>query len=249
MATHLFTTRHWRLGSRAAGVHAQAWDDVAAALAVEPRRLVRVRQVHGAEVAIAKNGAVSQPDADIVITSDPGLALAVGVADCVPLLLADRRTGAVAAAHAGWKGLAARVPMVTIEALVRECGSRREDLLAVAGPSVGACCYEVGLEVRAGFTRAGFSEGDLERWFLRAPAPTAENPSMPGLRPPRPDHWYFDGWAAARDQLIAAGMSAPQIFVAGLCTASHAEALCSYRRDGAPAGRLAAAIRCARRRP
>jgi hypothetical protein len=67
---------------------------------------------------------------------------------------------------------------------------------------------------------------------------------MSGLAPlAREGHWVFDLWAAARDQLRAAGVREDRIFVAELCTASHPDALCSYRRDGSAAGRMAAAIR------
>jgi len=98
---------------------------------------------------------------------------------------------------------------------------------------------------------AGFSVDQLARWFYRQPRPTAGNPSMPGLpSQARDDHWYFDGWSAARDQLEAAGIPpARQIFMAELCTASHPEALCSYRREGAGAGRMAGVIRRATPRP
>jgi len=250
IARHLFTTRRWRLGAGTpAGDGSEPWADLAGALAVEPDRLMRVRQVHGADVAIARGRAVTQPDADIVVTNEAGIALAVRVADCVPLLIADRRTGAVAAAHAGWRGLAARVPAVTIEALGRESGSRPGDLIAAAGPSIGACCYEVGADVRARFDAGGFGAPAVERWFLNAPAATPRNPSMPGLRSPRLNHWFFDGWSAARDQLIDAGVPSSQIFIAGTCTASHADLFCSFRRDGPPAGRLAAAVRCDPPRP
>jgi len=150
----------------------------------------------------------------------------------------------VAAAHAGWRGLAAGVPRVTVEALEREFGSRPADLAVAAGPSIGACCYEVSADVRRHFEAAGFHGADLARWFHTRPQPTATNPSLPGLPPtPRAEHWYFDCWAAVRDGLAAAGVPRDQIFVAELCTASHPGALCSYRRDGAPAGRMAATIR------
>jgi copper oxidase (laccase) domain-containing protein len=67
---------------------------------------------------------------------------------------------------------------------------------------------------------------------------------MPGLPDtPRPDHWFFDGWAATRHQLEDASIPLHQIHIAGLCTASHSQLLCSYRRDGSSAGRMAAAIR------
>ena len=178
------------------------------------------------------------PQADIIIASGHADALAIQTADCVPLLVVDRRTGAIAAAHAGWRGLVAGVPGVTIAALAREFGSRPGDLLVVAGPSVGACCYEVGADVRARFA-AEFSGARISRWFHEQPQPTPMNPSMAGLpAQPRDDHWYFDGWSATRDQLEAAGIPSAQIFIAELCTASHPDLLCSYRRDGTAAGRV-----------
>jgi hypothetical protein len=186
----------------------------------------------------------NSPQADIIITDDPAAALAVQAADCVPLLMADRRIGGVAAAHAGWRGLAARVPGVTVEALSREFGSRPADLVVAVGPSIGACCYEVGANVRQHFETAQFPDADLARWFHTDPQPTAANPSLPNLLAARrAGHWYFDCWAAIRDGLATAGVPADQIFVAELCTASHPAALCSYRRDGAPAGRMVGAIR------
>src|SRR5229473_2031418 len=116
---------------------------------------------------------------------------------------------ALGAAHAGWKGLAASVPLVTVDALSRHVGSQPADLVAAVGPSIGACCYEVGVDVLDAFRRGGFEEAARPRWFFRAPQPSARNPSMPGLpRPRRQDHWFFDGWAAARQQLEAAGIPA-----------------------------------------
>jgi copper oxidase (laccase) domain-containing protein len=89
----------------------------------------------------------------------------------------------------------------------------------------------------------------MAQWFREdGPARSAANPSLPALVQ-RPERWFFDAWASARDQLIGAGVPDAQIFVAGLCTASHAGVFCSYRRDGPPAGRIAAAIRCGRPRP
>jgi polyphenol oxidase len=178
-----------------------------------------------------------------VIAGEQAFAAAVQAADCVPLLVADRRTGAVAAAHAGWRGLALRVPETTIEALLREFGSRPADLIAAAGPSIGACCYQVGTDVREQFERAGFSPTAIERWFSSSPAPTIRNPSTAPMRHARDaEHWFFDGWAAVREQLEAGGVPPEQIFVAELCTASHPERFCSYRREGSGTGRLAAVI-------
>ena len=245
-ARHVFTTRPWPLGSVSPAARDQAWADVALALDVPPGRLLRVRQVHGAAVVVRKAGGAfdQSAEADIIVTDQPDVALAVRTADCVPLLVADARTGSVAAAHAGWRGLALRVPSVTVAALGREFGSRPTDLVAAIGPSIGPCCYEIGEDVRRQFVAAGFTPSDLSRWFGAEPKPSPVNPSFGGLSTNRrPGHSFLDIWSVARDQLVAAGVPSHQIHVAELCTASNPAAFCSYRRDGSAAGRLAAAIR------
>jgi len=236
VARHLFTTRGWALGSAASGRDAGAWQQVASALGVDASRLVRVRQVHGAAVVVERAGSsrASAPsgralrEADIILSDDPSLALAIQTADCVPLLMADRRSGAAAAAHAGWRGLASRVPSIAVQAMAAEFGSRPADLVAAIGPSISAARYEVGADVRARFESAGFPLDWLAAWF------------SDGVRP---DHWQFDGWQSARDQLEAAGVPAAGIHSSRLCTACDGDRFCSYRRDGAGAGRMAAAIR------
>lgn len=245
LADHVFTTRQWRLGSTTPDGRDAGWTEVAATLAVDPLELARVHQVHGASVVVAApGGRAPWPPADIHVTDDTTIALAVQSADCLALLLADRRTGAVGAAHAGWRGLAARVPEVVVGALARQFGSRPADLVVAIGPSIGACCYEVGVDVRDAFTTAGHGDREMVRWFFESPRPSLVNPSMTAVaHVRRPNHWFFDGWAAARHQLESAGVQADHIHLAELCTASHPDLFCSYRRDGRPAGRMAAAIR------
>ena len=236
-AAHLFTTRRWPLGSAPDGDRDSAWADVARALGVDAAHRERAHQVHGAAVVVRRagdprRGDAPLPAADILVSDDPARVLSIQTADCVPLLIADRSTGAVAAAHAGWRGLAARVPEVAVRALSQAFGSRPADLVAAIGPSISAPRYEVGDEVREHFTAAGHLPAPLARWFVPAG---------------RPDHWYFDGWASAREQLAASGVPPDRIHLAGLCTAIHPDLLCSYRRDGKAAGRIAAAIRSPRR--
>jgi YfiH family protein len=242
-ARHLMTTRSWQLGAPV-GSAETGWREVA--IAVETP-LLRVRQVHGADVLVRRAGELDDGDAndtpaDIIVTDDSAVALAIQTADCVPILIVDRRTGAVAVAHAGWRGLAASVPRIAVDTLVRDLGSRPADLIAAAGPSIGACCYEVGSDVRERFAEAGWRAPASDRWFFAAPQPSPGNPSMKGVHGKRAGHWYFDSAAAARDQLESAGVPGAQIFLAGLCTASHPGVFCSYRRDGMPAGRMAAVI-------
>ena len=244
VASHFFTTRGWALGSRPAPDLEPAWTIVAQAAGVAPDDLLRLTQVHGADAVI-----ISGPDdrfnapprADIIACGDSRFAIAVQAADCVPLLMADRRTGATAAAHAGWRGLAAGVPRLAVMALDHAFGCRPADLVVAIGPSIGACCYEVGDEVRGRFGEA-FEGSGSAAWFLRGPAVIPGNPPYTELGA-RPGRWFFDGWRAARDQLEAAGVPAEQIHESRLCTASHADILCSYRRDGSAAGRIAGVIR------
>jgi hypothetical protein len=230
-ADHLFTTRDWALGSHTGGADAD-WEPVARSLGVNPAQLVRLHQVHGASVVVRRSGdgrpLQPRPDADIVVSDDPTVALAIQTADCVPLLMADRATGVVAAAHAGWRGLAAGVPGVTVVALAHEFGCAPANLIAVVGPSISAERYEVGEDVRARFLTSGWPPARLDRWFRAAT---------------RPGHWLFDGWESVRDQLLSAGVPSASIYSAALCTSANPDLFCSYRRDGKGAGRIAAAIR------
>ena len=246
-AHHFFTTRQWKLGERT-GDPVNGWQDVALSARVGPEYFARVHQVHGADAVTYKRGGAvpggTIPTADIAITDDPAVAVAVQTADCLPILFVDRQRGAVAAAHAGWRGLAARVPSVTIGRMAADCGTNPWDLLVAAGPAIGACCYEVGEDVRAAFAAAGFTSPQLDRWFTPNPLVLAGNPSMKTLPPARrAGHWFFDGWSCVREQLEEAGVPGGQIFLSTLCTASHEATLCSYRRDGKVAGRIAGVIR------
>ena len=247
LAPHAITTRDWALGSHTDGDDADAWAEVANAMDVPAGSLQRVRQVHGSDVLVRRPGddrSAELPTADVIVSADPSIAIAIQTADCVPLLIADRRTGVVAAVHAGWRGLAAGVPLAAVRTLANQFGSRANDLIAAAGPSIRACCYEVGVDVRERFEQAGWPEQLVKGWFFTGATPTARNPSMWGLpQQPRPDHWYFDAAVAARDQLESAGVPPGQIFLAELCTASHPGVFCSYRRDGRGAGRIAGTIR------
>lgn len=228
VASHLFTTASLRLVDDEA-----EWATVAARMGVAPGRVRLVRQVHGVTVAIAAStadGEWDRPEADIVISDDPRAAIAVRVADCAPVLLADRRLGVVGAVHAGWRGTVQRAAEVAVEALGRTFGTDPADLVAAIGPCLGPCCGEVGEEVVAQFRAAGHAPEDLDRWLA------------PGLA----GRSYLDLWMANRDQVERSGVPAAQIFVAGLCTKTHMALMHSYRAHGAAVGRMAGLIRAAR---
>jgi YfiH family protein len=198
-------------------------ETLAGALGVGLDALVRMQQVHRADVFMAKGRPSSKPEADIAVTDDPSIALSVRVADCVPVLLADRRTGAVAAIHAGWKGTAAGAVIVAVESLKSIYRTDPGDVVAAVGPSIGPCCYEVGSELAGHFS----AHAEASTWFTRDAKP------------------HLDLWRATRDQLASAGVRPAHTHVAALCTFDHPALFHSYRRDGTRAGRLVAAIRSA----
>jgi hypothetical protein len=242
-ADHFFTTRQlWLRGDG----EPEDWRRVAETIGVPPPCLLRLTQIHGRAVFVLRNAGAGEsgpvvragaaaaptadaagwPEADIAATDDPGVALAIQVADCVPLLLADPPTGAVAAVHAGWRGTAAGAAIAAVEALRREFGVEPGRLVVAVGPGIGPCCYAVGEELIDAFRSGGFGR-EAERWFLRDASGDLK----------------LDVWAANRDQLIAAGVPPGAIHASDLCTADRPDLFASYRRDGPGTGRIAAVIR------
>ena len=231
IAQHVFTTRQLQLRhATPAKSIVEAWGEAAAAVGVTLERVARIKQVHGGTVRVIRdNGSrvlpLERPPADAVISDQAGLALAVQVADCVPVLLADAVTGAAGAIHAGWRGTQAGISRAAVQALQRELGVEPRNLIAAIGPSIGPCCYEVGPEVFDAFRRFA-TEDQLARWFSTLD----------------PGSLRLDLWTANRDQLIASGLSSDRVFAARLCTRCHLDVFESYRADGENAGRMAALI-------
>ena len=188
------------------------------------RQLFVARQVHGARVlalchADAPEAVVAEM-ADGLATDSAGAAVAVFVADCVPVLLADPRTGACAAVHAGWRGVIAGVVPTAVEVLSADFDAHPDDMVAALGPCIGPCCFEVGPEVAAQFERtfAGENLRDLVR-------------TQEGAKP------HVDLRGAVKTQLLAAGLPEGQVDVAAACTVCDPEGrFFSYRRDATQTG-------------
>lgn len=154
---------------------------------------------------------------DAIISNRSGVTVAIRTADCLPVVIVDARTRAVAVVHAGWRGVVAGIARKAIEAMSQEFGSRPEDLAIAIGPGIGPCCFEVGPEVAVQF-RAFFPE----RNDLRGRA-------------------KLDLGETIIRQLSRNGVAGGQISNAGLCTYCDPELFDSYRRDREKAGRMVAA--------
>jgi YfiH family protein len=198
---------NWRLLERATGLG-----------------FARVRQVHGARVVRALAPCEPVEEADAVLSTAEGVAACVSVADCVPVLLADPGTGAVAAVHAGWRGTLAGVVAEAVRSLERTAGAPPARLLAVIGPSIGPCCYEVSEDVAARF-------GD------ELPGSVVRGPAAGGAARP-----HVDLWAANSGVLARAGVPADQVQVLGRCTSCERDRFFSHRRDAGRTGRQMAFI-------
>ena len=189
----------------------ERWEAIVARLAAPP--LALPRQVHGIRVAEAAVGV--RPEADALVVRRPGLLVGVVTADCVPVLLVDRRRAVVASVHAGWRGTAAGVLEAAMEHLRAAFGARPADLEAVIGPAIAGCCYEVGAEVADAF-RARTGDATAPAWTRRG------------------SRRHLDLRIAARRLLEAAGVGS--VAVLGPCTVCG-PGYHSYRRDGARTGR------------
>ena len=193
-------------------------------------RLLLVKQVHGIHAHVARQGDPpprERPQADIIVTDDPSVAIGVRTADCAAILLHDRSRNVVGAAHAGWRGTAADASGAAVRALRKAFGSSPEDLVVAIGPCLGACCGEVGPEVVEAFRAGGADAASVRAWFT------------PGTG----DRFLLDLERANRDLLAREGVNPDAIFGSGLCTKTHRDRFHSYRADGAGAGRLLGAIR------
>ena len=183
-----------------------------AELGLDADRLVTVYQVHGTEVAAVQAPweAAASPQADALVTRQPGIALGVLTADCAPVLLADAEAGVIAAAHAGWRGALAGVVEATL-ARMQELGARPASISAAVGPCIGQSSYEVGPEFPAPFLEA--DDGN-RRFFVAAISP---------------GKYQFDleGFVAAR--LAAAGITDIEALMLDTC--ADGERFFSYRRS------------------
>lgn len=223
---HAFTTRAGGVSAGAyAGLNCDDREDdpaavaenrrrLCAALGFDPARVARLNQVHGTEVRVAVPGV---QEGDALVSTERGVLLAIGTADCFPLLLADPQAGVVGAAHAGWRGTLGQIAAHTVAAMVRR-GADPANIRAAVGPGICGERYPVGADVARAFRESGLGDFVLER------------PAGP----------HLDLAGANRAVLLASGLRAEHVWVSGRC--STEDDFYSYRRDAGRTGRMWAVI-------
>lgn len=183
---------------------------------------------------------------DGLVTNIPGVIVAVQAADCLPIILADRKRRAVGVFHAGWRGTVQRIVEKGVGEMRKCFGSDPRHLVAAIGPGVQGCCYEVGDEVRTRFD-AQFAYAETLFREVKESDPVREKYPLLFLTARAPGHselpvkLFLDLVEANRRQLRDAGVSAMNIDTIALCTACHTDLLFSFRAEEGVTGRMMAA--------
>jgi YfiH family protein len=212
--------------------------------------LAALKQIHSNKVVLADAAGArrEQPwKADGLMTDEPGLLLAIQTADCIPVLVADRKRRAVAAFHAGWRGTVKRILESGVGRMRLQFGSGPEDLIAAIGPGIGPCCYAVGEDALSEFESQFAYARELFREVYDADPVRTKYPMLfmtqraPGHSPIGPS-LHLNLVEANRRQLLAAGLKPRAIQTVGGCTSCQREFFFSHRASQGHAGRMMSVI-------
>ena len=164
---------------------------------------------------------------DAVVTELPHICIGVSTADCIPVLLHDRKRNVIAAIHAGWRGTVAGIVKKSIEVMRHHYNSCACDIRAIIAPGISIDAFEVGDEVYEEFCKAGFAMEQIARLY----------PATSGG-----EKWHIDLWEANSQQLQQCGVARENIYIAGVCTYSNYTDFFSARRLGIKSGRIFSGI-------
>lgn len=219
MALHVGDNREKVLSNRAL---------IAQIFNYEPQKVTTCAQVHGSNIVkvtedLVGKGAYDYTDTiqntDGLVTDLPQVPLMLFFADCVPVMLIDTKGKAIALVHAGWRGALSEIGAKAAQILHADYGTAMKDIVAVIGPSIGPCCYQV----------------DKKVWEKGSLFPACFRPSGAG-------HWFLNLWQVNREQLEKVGIPRTNILCANYCTKDHTDKYFSYRGEKGKTGRLAAII-------
>ncbi len=205
--------------------------------------LVTLRQIHSDLIHRVDRLPEQLLAGDGLITNTPGLLIAVQAADCVPVIIVDRKRRAVGVFHAGWRGTVKRIVEKGVGEMRRHFGSDPRNMVAAIGPGLQSCCYEVGEEVRTQF-ESQFVYGASLFHEVKESDPVREKYPLLFLTARAPGHselpvkLFLDLVEANRQQLRDAGLAKKNIDASAPCTACHTEMLFSFRGDKGVTGRM-----------
>jgi len=204
-------------------------DRVYQALEVPRARVATCHLTHSADVLLVRSsdGGRVVGRGDAMVTADAGVYLGMRFADCAPILLHDPAQRVVGLAHAGWRGTVKNVAGAVVETMIDQLACSPQNIVAVIGPAIGPCCYQVGEDVIQAV------EGALS-WR----AATHDGARLFSRRNGR--YAYFDLWEANRQQLVAAGVG--RVVVSGVCTACRTDHFFSHRAERGRTGRFGVVI-------
>lgn len=212
--------------------------------------VVLLHQIHSSltrRVTRADAGEVAKHRGDGMTTAESGILLAIQTADCIPVLIADRKKKVVAAFHAGWRGTLKRIVENGVGRMRLEYGCKPKNLVAAIGPGIGQCCYAVGEEVRSEFV-SQFAYADALFRDVYDSDPVKEKYPLLFLTARAPGHsnigpsLHLDLVEANRRQLQDAGLKPEAITVSGECTSCQSSRFFSYRADHGFTGRMFSVI-------
>ena len=199
----------------------------------QPKELVIPFQTHGTKVEVIDEKYLNATSderttmlqgVDALITKEPGCCICISTADCIPILLYDRKNQVVAAAHAGWRGTVNYIAGHTLDRMRALYGTDGKDVIACIGPGISLPSFEVGEEVYEAFRMNGFAMDYISEWK------------------PETHKYHIDLWAANRMQLLDFGVPGEQIETSGICTYMRHEEFFSARRLGIKSGRILSGI-------
>lgn len=201
------------------------WNRVAEKFGINPDKLVTVNQVHGETIVTVDSRnyqSIKSSQADAMITKVPGIAIGVETADCVPILLFDPQTPAIAAIHAGWRSTVKKIVQLAVKKMQAEFGSDPKQLIAGIGPAIGSECYEVDEPVM----------GPIREAF----------PFWQDVTIPRgAGRWGLDLVKANKMELVQIGLAEKNVHALGLCTSCSKDLFYSFRAEGRT-GRMLSAV-------
>ena len=209
--------------------------------------VITVRQIHSDLIHHVDAPPDHQLHGDGLITNTPGLLLGVLTADCLPVIVVDKKKRAVGVFHAGWRGTVKRIVEKGIGEMRRRFGSNPKNVFAAIGPGIQNCCYTVGEEVRQKF-HSQFAYANKLFREVKESDPVREKYPLLFLTARAPGHSelpvsiFLDLVEANRRQLLDAGVPAKNIEVSAPCTACHTDLLFSHRAENGVTGRMMAVI-------